>query len=245
MKVYLLAAGFATRMYPLTRDMAKPLLDVGGAPILSHIMRKVEDLPDLTEVVVIGNHRFYDALLEWRESCAFRVPIVILNDGASEAEERLGAVGDLAFALERVPTHGEDFLVIAGDNLFDFELLTLYEEFKGRNMPLLVTRHIDHSPGQSPYNEISVDVHGRVLSFREKPLNPVGNLSAIAMYFLTSGTERRIEQYLAGEGNSDAPGHFISWLVSRVPVSACPMVGTWFDIGSLEKLDEARAFYQP
>ncbi|MEE3327708.1 MAG: nucleotidyltransferase family protein [Myxococcota bacterium] len=240
MKAYLLAAGFATRMYPLTRDRAKPLLEVGGAPILSHILRRVEVIPDLSEVVVVGNHRFADALMDWSHSVSCSVPIRVLDDGASEVEERLGALGDLAFALEQVPNEGEDLLVVAGDNLLDFDLDSYHRDFKAEGSSLLITRRVHLDGGPSPYNEVNLDKTGRVVGFREKPPDPGSSLSAMAVYFLTAENAGLLEEYLAAGGNSDAPGHFIAWLVSVRRVVARPLSGRWFDIGSLEALQAAR-----
>ena len=240
MKAYLLAAGFATRMYPLTRNVAKPLLEVGGAPILSHLLRRAESIPDLTEVVVVGNQRFAESLIDWSNSLACRVPLRVLDDGVSEVDERLGAIGDLVFALSQVPNEGEDLVVVAGDNLLDFDLAPLYRDFKAQGKPMLVTRTVDHGEGPSPYNAVQVDEEGWVLEFREKPRHPVGDLSAIALYFLRPDTPELLKKYLASGGNPDAPGHFISWLVSVESVFARPMLGRWFDIGSLESLREAR-----
>lgn len=244
MKAYLLAAGFATRMYPLTRHCAKPLLEVAGAPILSHILARVEALPDLSEIVVVGNHRFADSMQAWSRSVSCRVPLTLLDDGVSEPDQRLGAVGDLAFALDQIPPHGEDWLVVAGDNLLGFDLLPIYRLFGQEKKPLLIVRRNEHGPGPSSYNEVTLDASGRVLRFREKPDDPVSPLSAIALYFLPAGGETLLQQYLADGGNPDAPGFFMSWLVSVRPVAACPVPGAWFDIGSLESLEEARANFR-
>lgn len=243
MKAYLLAAGFATRMYPLTQHVAKPLLEVGGAPILSHILSRVEAIPDLSEVVVIGNHRFTEALTQWSHSVSCRVPIQVLDDGATEADERLGAIGDLAFALQQVPNGNEDLLVIAGDNLLDFDLAAYHRDFKKEQSALLITRHVEPSKGPSPYNEVSLDATGQVLGFREKPEDPTSSLSAMAVYFLMAEADSLLREYLVGGGDPDAPGHFIAWLVSVRRVVARPMSGRWFDIGSLESLEDAREHY--
>ena len=120
MKAYLLAAGYATRMFPLTRDLPKPLLEVAGAPILSHILDRVLALRDLSEVVVISNHRFADAFGRWADEQGSPVPVRVLDDGSTHDGDKLGAIGDLAFALQQVPVDGEDWVVAAGDNLLAF-----------------------------------------------------------------------------------------------------------------------------
>ena len=240
MKAYLLAAGFATRMYPLTRDVAKPLIEVGGEPILSHILGRIETIPDLSEVVVVGNHRFAESLKQWSRTLSCPFPIRILDDGANEVEERLGALGDLAFALEQVPNGEEDLLVVAGDNLLDFDLAPYYKAFLAEASSLLITRRVELKGGPSPYNEIELDEEGCIRSFREKPADPISSLSAMAVYFLTAESRLLLQDYLGAGGNPDAPGHFIAWLVSRRRVATRPLSGRWFDIGSLESLQDAR-----
>jgi glucose-1-phosphate thymidylyltransferase len=243
-KAYLLAAGYATRMYPLTRDRPKPLLEVAGAPILSHILAGVLALDDLSEVVVIANDRFAPQFEDWADALETDVPVRVLNDGTQRDESRLGAIGDLAFALERVPVKGEDWLVAAGDNLLSFPILALQRVFQERpSSPLLGVRRVERR-GPSSYNEVVLDSGGRVALFREKPPDPVSELAAIALYFFPPEVADRLAAYLAAGGNRDAPGHFIAWLVDRLPVRATPIPGAWFDIGSLDGLEEARRSYR-
>jgi glucose-1-phosphate thymidylyltransferase len=243
-KAYLLAAGYATRMYPLTRDRPKPLLEVAGAPILSHILAGVLALDELREVVVVANDRFAPQLEAWADALETGVPVRVLNDGTRSEESRLGAVGDLAFALERVPVKGEDWLVAAGDNLLAFSLRELQRVFlEDPAKPLLGVRRVERR-GVSSYNEVVLDAEGRVEIFREKPAAPVSELAAIALYFFPPEVADQLTAYLAEGGNRDAPGHFIAWLVDRVPVRATPIPGAWFDIGSLDGLEEARRSYR-
>jgi glucose-1-phosphate thymidylyltransferase len=240
MKAYLLAAGYATRLHPLTLNQPKPLLEVAGRPILTHILARVEELPALSEVIVVGNHKFASALEAWARSTPCRVPLRVLDDLTTSDHDKRGAIGDIAFALEQVPTGDEDFLVVAGDNLLDFELRPLDRAFLVERKPLLVVRRVANPGGPSPYNEVSLDASGRVLGFREKPEHPVGDLAAIALYFWPPEVAARIAEYLATGGNPDAPGFFMSWLVERAEVVARPMPGRWWDIGSLESLERAR-----
>jgi len=129
-KAYLLAAGYATRMYPLTRDRPKPLLEVAGAPILSPILDRILALDGLSEVVVIGNERFATPLEAWAAALDVPVPVGVLNDGSSSEDDKLGAIGDLAFALGEVPPGDEDWLVAAGDNLLAFDLTLLQQAYR-------------------------------------------------------------------------------------------------------------------
>jgi glucose-1-phosphate thymidylyltransferase len=249
-KAYLLAAGYATRMYPLTRDCPKPLLEVAGAPILSHILDRILALDDISEVVVIGNDRFAPDFEAWALALEVPVPVRVLNDGSSSDEDKLGAVGDLAFALDRVPTGDEDWLVAAGDNLLAFDLARLQRSYRaatsaeGGHPPLLALRDVKRD-GPSAYNEVEIDAQGRVTLFREKPANPRSNLAAIALYFLPPAAVGLLQRYLEEGGEPDAPGHFIAWLVEQVEVRAVQLSGGWFDIGSLSGLAHARANFVP
>lgn len=252
MKAYLLAAGYATRMLPLTRDRPKPLLEVAGRPILSHLLDRVLALEGLSQVIVVANDRFADRFEDWAGALRAPVPVRVLNDGSRSEADRLGAIGDLAFALSRVPVGDEDWLVAAGDNLLAFDLGALQRAFRTHGHPLLAVRPVDReaeareAPGQpSRYNEVEVDRAGRVLRFREKPVDPDSPLAAIALYLLPPATAARVRQYLDEGGNPDAPGHFIAWLVDRQPVRAEPIPDGWFDIGSLAGLAHAREHFTP
>lgn len=243
MIVYLLAAGYATRLLPLTRDRAKPLLEVGGAPLLTHIVRRFEAIDDVDEIVVVGNARFSPDLVAWRDALDTRVPVRVLDDGTTSDDDKLGAIGDLAFAVERVPPAGRSFAVAAGDNLIAFDLSPLHEAFQAHGDPLLALRRVAVGGGPSPYNEVTLDDAGVVVGFREKPADPRTDLAAIALYFFPPRVEGMLREYLDRGSERDAPGHLIAWLVGRTTVRGALFDGEWFDIGSHETLAEARARY--
>lgn len=244
MKVIVLAAGYATRLLPLTEKLAKPLIDVAGQPILDHIVKRVLELDDLTELIVVSNHRYIDAFREWRRDFEARfasdLPVQLLDDGSTTDDNKRGAVGDIRFALDHVDLAGEAWLVVAGDNLLQCDLRPLQARFRAQGTPLLVVRPVDHGRGPSRYNDVELDANERVTSFREKPRSPRGRLAAIALYFFTPAVVDALERYLAEGGNPDAPGHFIAWLVEQTPVHAARLEGCWFDIGSHETLRQAR-----
>jgi len=242
MKAYLLAAGYATRMYPLTRDRPKPLLEVGGRPILTHLVRRIETLSDLTEIVVIGNHRFAEPLARWRDTTACRVPVRVLDDGSTSEHDRLGAIGDLAFALREVPAGREDWVVAAGDNLLGFDLQSIEADFRARHAPTIVVRDVPTAQTgvASSYNDVTLDPGGRVVRFREKPDRAATGIAAIALYFFPPEVVDLLARYLAEGGNPDAPGYFIAWLVGETTVRASRFEGDWFDIGSLDALATAQ-----
>lgn len=244
MKALVLAAGYATRLYPLTRDRAKPLLEVGGRPILSHILERVVRLPDLSEIAVVSNARFAPAFRAFARAEACPVPLRVLDDGSRSEDDKLGATGDLAFALREAPLGGEDLVVVAGDNLIGFDLRPACAQFRVWHRPTLVVRRVPRGAGPSPYNEVRLAPDGRVTGFREKPSDPQTDLAAIALYFFPPEIEGLVGRYLAEGGNPDAPGHFIAWLVPRCEVFAVREDGPWWDIGSLASLEEARAKFR-
>ena len=240
MKVYVLAAGYATRLHPLTLETPKPLLDVGGSPILTRILASVAALEGVSECVVIGNDRFAEQFDAWAAEQRLPFSLQVLNDGSRSDADRLGAVGDLAFALAEVPTGGEDWLVVAGDNLLEFDLAALQEQFAEQRRPMLVLRETEPT-GPSRYNEVTLDSRGVVTRFREKPADPKTRLAATAVYFFTADVAERLARYLETGGETDAPGHFVEWLVREMPVGGVPLDGEWFDIGTPETLERARA----
>ena len=241
MKIVLLCAGYATRMYPLTRDLEQGFGEVAGAPILSHLLARTAVLPGVDEIVVLTNHRFAPQLAAWVRGVRAPVPIRLLDDGSTDESNRLGALGDLALAAREIPLAGQDALVAAGDNLVLFDLLPLARVFAQRRAPQLALRRARLDAHRSLYNEVVLDSGGRVVRFREKPPDPGGDLAAIALYFLPPATWPLLDRYLAEGGNRDAPGHFIAWLVCETQVYAEPITGPWFDIGDLDSLARARA----
>ena len=244
MKAYLLAAGYATRLYPLTKDLPKPLLEIGDRPLLSHILDRVLELDDLSAVTVIGNHRFHDQLSSWSRTVESRVPLDVLDDGSSSEDDRLGASSDLAFGLRHSPpSPDEDFLVIAGDNWIRFDLRAAQRDYIAQERrAMILLRRLDTLPtGASPYNEVTTDSEGRVLRLREKPPDPRTLLVAIAAYFFPPRVQFLLDHYLAHGGNPDAPGHFIEWLVQHAPVRSHTFEGEWLDIGTPQALEQARA----
>ena len=245
MKALLLAAGYATRLYPLTRDRPKPLLEVGGKALLTWILERVVRLQELSEVLVVSNAKFAPALTDLARSALCPVPIRVLDDGSRDDSDKLGASGDIAFALSEVPLGDEDLLVVGGDNLLGFDLAPLHAAFVAHRRPQLAVRRIELPDGPSPYNEVTLDDQRRVTGFREKPADPRSDLVAICLYFYPPQVEGLLRRYLDEGGNPDAPGHFVAWLVQQTEVRAARFDGEWWDIGSYAALAAARLQFSP
>lgn len=245
MKLYVLAAGYGTRLGELGKNNAKALLPVGDRPILSHILERIEALEGLDAAVIITNARFAPDFSTWKSTYTGRLPISILDDGTTTAETRLGALADLRLALAHEPPDADGLLVVAGDNLLEFDLEEAHRHFCDTGRPTLVVRQREpEAPGPSRYNAVSIDENGRVTHFEEKPAAPRSPLAAIALYFLPANTAQFLDRYLEDGGNRDAPGNFIAWLVEQTPVDAVPLSGEWHDIGSPESLARARARFR-
>lgn len=242
MKAVLLAAGFATRLYPLTRDVAKPLLDVKGRPVVSWILDRVLEVEAIDEVVVVTNARFADQFDAWVADLDVRVPISVVSDGTRDDAEKLGAIADMALAIAQLDS-ASPVLVIAGDNLIEGSLKQYVAEFTGE--PMMLVRRIAGVVPSGRYGEILTDADGCITRFREKPREPESDLAATCLYLLPPGIQAALTEYLASGRTHDAPGNFIAWLAARRRVRAVELQGRLLDIGNLESLEEARRTFEP
>ena len=240
-----LAAGFATRLYPLTEKQAKPLLEVNGKPMLTRILAQVAKTGAVVDGVVVTNGKFHADFEAWERSPRAPLPVTVVNDGAMTNDTRLGAIRDLALALDNMPSaEGLDgYLVMACDNLFDFDLSQLVERFRVASAGQLIVRQVPSPVPPGRYSEVLLD-GDRVARFREKPQEPESDLSAIAVYLLPPTLPALVKEYLSDEGNPDAPGHFLAWLSQRLPLEATPLTGRWLDIGSVEDLEKAQTAFE-
>ena len=244
LRAVFLAAGFATRLYPLTEKQAKPLLEVNGKPMLTRIVAQVARTGAVADGVVVTNGKFHADFVAWERSARAPLPVTVVNDGAQTNDTRLGAIRDLALALERMPpADGVDgYLVMACDNLFDFDLAQLVERFARGGAGQLIVRQVPSPVPPGRYSEVTLD-GDRVSRFREKPQQPESDLSAIAVYVLPPELPSLVRAYLSEDSNPDAPGHFLAWLSQRLPLEATPLTGRWLDIGSVEDLERAQTAF--
>lgn len=247
MKGVVLAAGFGTRLYPLTRDRAKPLLPVGGRPVVERVLERLLEAPSVDDVVVVTNGRFEDEFRAWLEELpsGWRSRSRLVSDGVTEPEARLGAVRDLRLAAEEVGAAG-GFVVAAGDNLFDFPVEELVGAMRGRDGAGAAVAVGDALPPEERAGKglACVDSGGRVTAFEEKPTDPTCDRPAAAVYAFRSELPGWIDAFLDDGGEADAPGFFLEWLVDRgVAVAAYPFPGYRFDVGTPERYREARAFF--
>lgn len=239
MKCLILAAGYATRLYPLTKNFPKPLLEVGGKPILDWLIDDIDSAGLVDEYIVISNHRFAHIFEEW---AARRARVTVLDDGTSSNETRLGAVRDIQFAIDQLKLDA-DLLVMAGDNLLDFSLVRFidYARKKGTSC---VMRYYEPSVVRLHKTGVAtIDENDLILQMEEKPAEPKSHWCCPPFYFYRRGDVPLVKVGIDSGCGVDAPGSFIAWLATQTPVHAFEMPGTRFDIGSLDSYEEAKRKY--
>ncbi|MBI2933812.1 MAG: nucleotidyltransferase family protein [Planctomycetes bacterium] len=243
MKCLLLGAGYATRLYPLTRERPKPLLPVGGIPILQRICNAVRRVPDVDRIYVVTNHRFVTHYYNWlREAGPTPVPIEIFDDLTTSNDDRLGAVGDIDFVVRSAKINDE-MLVIAGDNLFEFDLKDFVKFAREHKGSAVAVKDVESKELAALYGVVDLDKNRRILDFEEKPPVPASTLIAIAIYYFAKDHVPLTRQYLAEGHNKDQPGHYIAWLHKQVPVYAYAFQSGWYDIGDIDSYNKANELY--
>ncbi len=238
MKAVILAAGYATRLYPLTLDRPKHLLEVGGRPILELLLERLP-LDQFEAVYVVTNAKFAPRFREWAES--YPADVEVIDDGTTSEDDRLGAIGDLHLAISG--GIDDDLLVAAGDSIFSDPLDGFVRFGQDREAPAIAAYDVGNLEEIKRLSALELDADSRVLSFEEKPERPTSTLAGIALYFYPRRTLPLVAEYIAEGNNPDQPGRLLEWLHGRMPVYAWRVSGRWFDIGTPETLAEAeRAF---
>jgi len=242
MKAIILAAGYATRLYPLTKDKPKALLPIAGKCILDYIVDEIETIPDIDELIITSNSRFYKNFEEWKLLRKTRLDITVLDDGTTDDSNKLGAVGDIQYVIETLGIDDE-LLIIAGDNIFTFKLLDFYNEYKSKNCDMILTKEINDIEELKRMANVTLDSDGKVILMEEKPQNPKSNIAAFASYIYKKDTVKMIKQYLDEGNNPDAPGFFPSWLYKIKDVCAYTFTGECYDIGTPKAYKEVNDIF--
>lgn len=251
MKSIVLAAGYATRLYPLTENFPKPLLDVAGRSILDRIIDDIDDVqafPQIDEHIIISNHKFINEFERWAEKRKFNRKLTILDDGSTENENRLGAVKDIFFAIEKLQIEDE-ILVLAGDNLLDFSLKD-FVSYQSEKKTACIMRHFEDDLSKLRKTGVaSIDSSDKVIKMQEKPSNPESNWAVPPFYIYTKVDLPFIKSACTPDKNgvtqcaTDAPGDFISWFCNIRPVHAWEMTGKRHDIGDLKSYETAQKLF--
>jgi glucose-1-phosphate thymidylyltransferase len=232
-KAILLCAGYATRLRPLTDDVAKPLLPVGGRPMLDWILDGLREVTD--DVHVVTNARYAHQFVDWGTGR----PVTVHNDHTTTNEDRLGAIGDLRLTIEQGRID-DDLLVVAGDNLFDYSLADYVSWWRGKGRSSAVALYdVGDLRLASRYGVVELDADERFVDFVEKPPEPRSTLATTATYLFHRDHVPLVSEYLESGEPPDPPGRFIAWLYEREPVFGYRFEGEWLDIGDHEQLLEA------
>ena len=241
MKCLILAAGYATRLYPLTENFPKPLLQVQEKTILDWLIDDIDTAGLVDEYVVISNHKFAQHFASWAEEKQQKITVV--DDGTDSNETRLGAVKDIQFAIEQLGLD-DDMLVIAGDNLLDFTL-TRFMAYAKRKGASCIMRYYEPSEQKLlKCGVVTVDETDRILRMTEKSPNPETHWCCPPFYYYTKEDARLVAKGIEAGCGTDAPGSYIAWLCTQTPVYAMEMPGSRYDIGNLESYEQVRKTYK-
>jgi glucose-1-phosphate thymidylyltransferase len=245
MKVIILAAGYATRLYPLTLTQPKPLLPVAGKPMIDHVLDNLAPIGGIDRVIIVTNAKFADHFQRWADNYRAKkakLDFKIVNDGSTDDSNKLGAIGDLHLVI-RNEKLDDDIIVVAGDNLFSNTLVEFGRYCREKQEPVVAVYDVANLEDIKKYNAISFDPVGRITFFEEKPKQPQSTITGIALYFYPRKAIPLIERYIAEGNNPDRPGRLVQWLYPRVPVYVWKVPGLWYDIGSKETLEEANRIF--
>lgn len=241
MKCLILAAGYATRLYPLTENFPKPLLKVGGKTILDWLIDDIDGARLVDEYVVISNHKFAGQFEKWAEGKSRKITVV--DDGTSTNETRLGAVCDIQFAIDRLGLD-DDMLVIAGDNVLDFSLQRFVRYADAKKSSCIMRYFEKDEQKLHKCGIVCIDGDDRIVGMEEKPAEPKSNWACPPFYFYAKADAARVREAIASGCGTDAPGSFIAWLSTKTAVYAMEMPGRRYDIGNLQSYEQVQKDYK-
>ena len=237
MKAIILAAGYATRLYPLTLHTPKALLPIGEKPIIDYIIDEMDLIRELDEIFVVTNSLFADDFAKWAKTVKSSKKITVLDDGTTSDETKKGAIGDIAFAAEKAGIDDE-LLVIAGDNFFTYSLREYVDYFHKKDRDCVCVKVWEDEKSLSQFGIALLDEKGMVLDIEEKPAHPKSNTVVFAAYLYKKETVPLFREYLDAGNKPDAPGNFPAWLYHRKEVYAYTFDGECYDIGTPESYRE-------
>ena len=241
MKCLILAAGYATRLYPLTENFPKPLLKVGEKTILDWLLEDIHTSGCVDEYVVISNHKFAHHFREWAE--AHTLPITVVDDGTSTNETRLGAVCDIQYAIDQLKLD-DDLLIIAGDNVLDFSL-TAFIRYADKKNTSCTMRYYEADANRLKKSGVAViDADEVLLEMEEKPAQPKSNWCTPPFYYYKAEDVRKIRQAIAEGCGTDAPGSLVAWMCAHSTLHSMEMPGSRYDIGNLESYQKVQETYK-
>ena len=243
MKTIVLAAGYATRLYPLTENFPKPLLEVAGKSILDHLLDDIDTIEEIDEHIIISNHKFAHHFENWKKTCSLKKPVTIIDDGSISNETRLGAVKDIQFAIDTLGLD-DDLLIIAGDNMLDFSFKPFVDLFHEKNSAVVMCDFVEDVNTLRRSGVMIPDENFRVVSMEEKPEDPKSNWCVGPFYLYKKDELHLIKQGIEDGCGTDAPGSFVCYLCEKTDVYALKIPGNRYDIGTLESYEEVKKVFE-
>lgn len=242
MKCILLCAGYATRLFPLTENFPKALLEVGGRAILDYTLDKVNEIEEIDEIYLVTNAKYTPHFKKWAEEKKNIKPIIVFNDGTSTNDDRLGAIGDINFTIDKANID-DDILVLATDNLFDFKLKDFVEFYKIKNAPSVCVREEQDIELLKRVGVAILDNENKIIDFTEKPAEPKSKFAVYAEYIYPRNVLPKIKQYLVEGNSADAPGNLVAYMYQQTPTYAYCFEGECYDVGTHEALALVNELY--
>jgi len=234
MKNIVLAAGYATRLYPVTENFPKPLLEIGGISILDRLISDIDAIDEIDEHIVISNHKYFPHFEKWAAASRHTKKVTVIDDGSIDNENRLGAVIDLLLAINTKQLYDDDLLVIAADNVLNFSFRGFINYFKEKQTSLIMTYHEPDATALSRSGVISIDSNNRVLEMQEKPAAPKSHHVAPPFYIYKKSDVKFIQECVSEGCKTDAPGSLVQGMLPKTVFHAWNMQGKRFDIGTLD-----------
>lgn len=239
MKALILEAGYGTRMYPLTKDRPKGLLPIGGRPILDYLVENIEAVPEIDNVYIVTNQKFYAAFAEWYSKFTSQKKIELINDGTLTNETRLGSIRDIQLTITEKNIE-DDLMVMGGDNIFELSLSDFANYFKRKKGDVVAVHRISEIERLRRTGVVLMDEDSRLTVFQEKPANPASELAVPPLYIFQKETLPLVAKYIREGNDTDAPGNLIAWLLGRRPVYGYMFKGRCYDIGDVESYERLR-----
>ena len=236
MDVLILCGGYATRLEPITLFIPKPLLAIGGKPIIDNIVDDIKDCKEVNRIIISTNKKFEAQFRYWmdnKRASGFPKQLEIIVEPTTEHKEKLGAIRGIEYAIGKAGI-SDDMMIVAGDNFYKWSLRNMIYEFINSGRKATVCVHDVGSVEDAKKFGI-VQLQGkRIVKFEEKPENPSSTMASTGIYLYPKDMIPKFSEYLSGDNNPDAPGHFLHWLVNSTEIEAVINDGEWFDIGTLE-----------
>ncbi len=246
MKCILLCAGYATRLFPLTENFPKHLLEIKeGKTILDYNIEQINNIKEIDEVYLITNHRYYEHFVKWNvERTNKEKPIIVIDDHTTSNADRLGAIGDIQYTIEKMNID-DDLIIIAADNLYDYSLQKAVDFYNEKKAPVVLADTCEDLEYIKSFAVAKLDENNKIESLVEKPENPESNIRVWATYFYPKEVVPIIDMYLKEKNNPDSPGRFPQYLYTKMPVYAyCFTDGICYDVGTHDALEEAREIFR-